>query len=105
MPRVKMLPKRAGSVRCMHCGAHASADGKGSPIILKHERNCRENANLGLATTEMLLEEIAVRAEVASIDREGAVGRIYTVVLAQDMRVLLRTLPRDVLDYRTVDSE
>jgi hypothetical protein len=36
------LPKGAGAVRCTECGAVARADGKGSPIVLRHEESCSE---------------------------------------------------------------
>lgn len=36
------LPKGAGAVRCIPCGAESRADGKGSPIVLKHTDDCPE---------------------------------------------------------------
>lgn len=44
-PRRKwgVLPKGAGGVRCILCGATAAADGKGSPIVLRHVDDCPEN--------------------------------------------------------------
>lgn len=52
-----------------------------------------EQANLGLATTREMLEEIQVRAEVA--------GHTYLQV---QMQVLVGTLDDEVLNYRTVDA-
>lgn len=36
------LPKGAGRVNCLVCGATAAADGKGSPIMLPHAPDCPE---------------------------------------------------------------
>lgn len=36
------LPKGAGGVYCLICGEKAEADGKGTPIVLKHKDNCPE---------------------------------------------------------------
>lgn len=36
------LPKGAGRVNCTHCDATAAADGKGSPIVIKHDDGCPE---------------------------------------------------------------
>jgi hypothetical protein len=38
-----VLPKGAGGVRCSECGATAAADGRGSPIVLKHAPTCSES--------------------------------------------------------------
>lgn len=38
--RRDVLPKGAGGVRCLDCGAEARADGKGTPIVLKHKEDC-----------------------------------------------------------------
>ena len=38
----KKLPKGAGAVVCNECGDVARADGKGSPIVLKHKKTCSE---------------------------------------------------------------
>ena len=40
--RARVLPKGAGGVRCEECGASAAADGKGSPIYLRHDPSCGE---------------------------------------------------------------
>lgn len=37
------LPKGAGAVLCGECGAVARADGKGSPIVLRHLEGCKES--------------------------------------------------------------
>lgn len=37
-----VLPKGAGGVRCGDCDAFACADGKGTPIVLKHDDGCPE---------------------------------------------------------------
>lgn len=34
------LPKGAGGVRCPECKAEARADGKGTPIVLRHKSDC-----------------------------------------------------------------
>ncbi len=39
---MKPLRKGAGAVRCKWCHAIARADGKGTPIILRHEPGCEE---------------------------------------------------------------
>lgn len=57
-----------------------------------------EDAHLGLATTQSLLEEIKARGETEMYYRkEGA-------VLAIGATNLLHTLPGSMLEYRTVDS-
>jgi LSD1 subclass zinc finger protein len=40
--RVGPLPRGAGRVNCTLCGATAAADGKGTPIVLRHESDCPE---------------------------------------------------------------
>lgn len=37
-----VLPKGAGAVRCGECGNEARADGKGTPIVLRHKVTCSE---------------------------------------------------------------
>lgn len=37
------LPKGAGKVHCLECDVWAAADGKGSPIVLKHLPWCSEH--------------------------------------------------------------
>lgn len=41
MARRRVLPKGAGRVKCLDCGATAAADGKGTPIVLRHEPDCK----------------------------------------------------------------
>lgn len=36
------LPKGAGGVHCLLCGARAAADGRGTPIVLHHKPGCLE---------------------------------------------------------------
>lgn len=43
----RVLPKGAGRVCCLDCAATAAADGKGTPITLRHSPSCPNNlANL-----------------------------------------------------------
>ena len=37
---MRPMRKGSGGVRCLDCGAEARADGKGTPIVLKHKPTC-----------------------------------------------------------------
>lgn len=37
------LPKGAGKVHCLECDVYAAADGRGTPIVLKHLAWCSEH--------------------------------------------------------------
>lgn len=98
------LPRGAGGVKCLDCGAEARADGKGTPIVLKHDPACllaseatSDEPLLGLATTRQLLEELRARG---SAHRPGMSGRF----MAKEAQSMLDILPEVVLRYRTVDS-
>lgn len=116
MTRRGALPRGAGAVRCVDCGAEARADGKGSPIVLKHQPLCRnaldikseidwgderDEPRLGLATTRQLLDELRARAEVSMVSCPRVeimmYGRLYRAA-----RVMLETMTEDALNYRTV---
>lgn len=58
MSKRGVLPKGAGGVRCLGCGAHAAADGKGTPIVLRHTEACPEETKRRAedAATEALHE-------------------------------------------------
>lgn len=43
-----VLPAGAGAVICIDCGAGARADGKGSPIVLKHADDCPGKDSTGI---------------------------------------------------------
>lgn len=58
-----------------------------------------EEANLGLATTEQLLNELRVRGEVESVNVYQTAGR----ELAEEAKRLLAELPPAMKAYRTVD--
>jgi hypothetical protein len=75
---------RSGGVRCTECGAHAAADGRGTPITLRHEPSCSEHpGNLpapvcecGRHTEEMGVRCVCGRDLLASgieLDAEGRV--------------------------------
>jgi hypothetical protein len=63
-----------------------------------------ETANLGLATTRELLEELRVRGEVASTVQGGERGPQGALLYAM-VNVTLRQLGKETLDYRTVDDK
>lgn len=44
MVRRGPLPEGAGAVVCTLCGARAAADGKGTPIVLRHGANCPDGS-------------------------------------------------------------
>lgn len=44
MVRRGPLPKGAGGVGCVLCGARAAASGTGAPIVLRHGANCQDGA-------------------------------------------------------------
>lgn len=37
------LPKGAGRVNCLDCGATVAADGKGTPMVLRHMPGCPQD--------------------------------------------------------------
>lgn len=55
-------------------------------------------ANLGLATTRELLQELKVRAEVTMPEKYFG-ARAY---ITGSTKALLENLPAEILDYRTV---
>lgn len=57
--------------------------------------------HLGLATTRQLLQELEARGELGSSWCQYPATAQYLKVSA---RVLLREMPDDLLDYRTVDA-
>jgi hypothetical protein len=57
-------------------------------------------ANLGLATTREMLEELKTRGQVGMITEESSTDHNH---LEADASHLLTCLPREVLDYRTAD--
>jgi hypothetical protein len=60
-----------------------------------------EEPNLGLATTRELLQEIQVRAEVSMAVGEYPEEMNSVVLITEN---LLDSLPKLMLDYRTVDN-
>ena len=60
-----------------------------------------DEPNLGLATTRQLLEELQSRATVSMIIGEYPEEMNSVVLITEN---LIDTLPRPMLDYRTVDS-
>lgn len=61
------LPKGAGAVRCMDCGAEARADGKGTPIVLRHEPDCPNHVKTSKQKllNHMVDHHSATRSELA----------------------------------------
>lgn len=66
------LPRGAGGVRCLDCGAAASAKGDGTPIVLDHAADCPELerghdrlAPVG-SLTARTLDELQSRARAVS---------------------------------------
>lgn len=57
--------------------------------------------NLGYATTRQLLEELKARGEVSFTIGESPNAMSHLVT---DTKKLLRVLPPNLLDYRTIDS-
>lgn len=110
------LPRGAGAVRCVDCGAEARADGKGTPIVLKHQPLCKtaldlraeidwgDEPQLGLATTRQLLDELRARAEVSLVSCPRAdilmYGRLFRFA-----RTMLETMTDQALAYRTVGED
>jgi hypothetical protein len=61
-----------------------------------------DEPNLGLATTKELLLELQIRAEVSMAIGEYPEEMNSVVLIAEN---LLATLPRPMLDYKTVHEE
>jgi hypothetical protein len=52
--RRRVLPRGSGGVRCVDCSARAVADGKGSPIVLRHEPECPSLRPVVVAKNEVI---------------------------------------------------
>lgn len=81
------LPKGAGGVLCGGCGAVARADGKGSPIILRHREGCEEAKRVTLADRA---EELRKAVSSGLIARDEAIqqlmeGRAITRLGAREL--------------------
>lgn len=87
----RVMPKGSGGVRCLDCGAHAAADGKGNPIVLRHKDDCPQELERSYRDRE---DERIIRALVEYCDSHPQLN-----VSAYDlMRAILDV--EDILDGR-----
>lgn len=83
-----------------HCGKVCSIEA--AQLHATVEASYCSEPHLGLATTRELLAELKVRGDVGAVG-ESNFNRYRT--LAWTVKTLLEAMPKDVLDYRTVDSD
>jgi hypothetical protein len=72
--------------------------GERIPPIIGTAEELGLRPNLGLATTRELLKEIKARGEALVGNEDGR-------IMARDMSALLSLMPKDILNYRAVDSQ